>query len=91
MSKGLTTKEKQSLVQDFRTHETDTGSPEVQVALLSRRIEQLTSHVQANPKDFHTRLGLTKLVARRRRLLNYLQRENFQRYKDVVQKAGLRR
>lgn len=91
MSQGLTQPEKQSLISDFRIHETDTGSPEVQVAILSKRIEQLTKHVQTHKKDFHTRLGLTKLVARRRRLLNYLKREDFDRYKAVIEKVGIRR
>ena len=90
-TKGLTPLEKQELVADFRIHETDTGSPEVQIAVLTKRIAHLTAHVQIHAKDHHTRLGLMKLVARRRRLLNYLRREDFDRYKAVTERLGLRR
>ncbi len=91
MSEGLPKELKTSLVSEYRTHESDSGSPEVQVALLSKRIELLTTHAQRNPKDHHTRLGLQKLVAKRRRLLKYLEREHFDRYKSIVQRLGLRR
>ncbi|HYZ91131.1 MAG TPA: 30S ribosomal protein S15 [Actinomycetota bacterium] len=91
MSEGLPKETKTSLVSEYRTHERDSGSPEVQVALLSKRIEYLTKHAQSNPKDHHTRLGLQKLVARRRRLLKYLEREHFDRYKSLVERLGLRR
>ncbi len=91
MSKGLPKEEKLSLVSDYRTHEQDSGSPEVQVALLSKRIERLTKHVQVNTKDHHTRLGLQKLVAKRRRLLGYLERADFDRYKALRDRLGLRR
>lgn len=91
MSEGLPKELKQSLVSEYRIHEGDSGSPEVQVALLSKRIEGLTRHAQANPKDHHTRLGLQKLVARRRRLLKYLEGEDFDRYKAVIGKLGIRR
>jgi small subunit ribosomal protein S15 len=91
LSKGLPTEEKQTLVSTYATHEGDTGSPEVQVAVLSKRIERLTSHAQGHAKDHHTRLGLQKLVAKRRRLLDYLKREDFDRYKSIVERLGLRR
>ncbi len=91
MSKGLATEAKQELVSEYRTNEKDTGSPEVQIAVLSKRIEYLTRHAQRNAKDHHTRLGLQKLVAKRRRLLKYLEREDFDRYKSIVQRLGLRR
>ena len=91
LSEGLPKEQKQSLVSEYRTHERDSGSPEVQVALLSKRIEYLTTHAQSNPKDHHTRLGLQKLVAKRRRLLKYLEREDFDRYKSLVERLGLRR
>jgi small subunit ribosomal protein S15 len=78
-------------VAEYRVNEKDTGSPEVQIAVLSKRIEALTKHVQINKKDHHTRLGLQKMVARRRRLLGYLEREDFDRYKSVRDRLGLRR
>lgn len=90
MSRGLPKEEKLQLVTDYRTHENDSGSVEVQVALLSKRIEGLTAHVQIHKKDHHTRLGLLILNARRRRLLNYLRREDFERYKALRDRLGLR-
>jgi small subunit ribosomal protein S15 len=91
LSKGLPAEQKTALITDYRVNEKDTGSPEVQIAVLSKRIEALTKHVQANKKDHHTRLGLQKMVAKRRRLLGYLEREQFDRYKAVRDKLGLRR
>ena len=91
MSKGLPPEQKTALIGEYRVNDKDTGSPEVQIAVLSKRIEALTKHVQANKKDHHTRLGLQKLVAKRRRLLGYLEREEFDRYKAVRDKLGLRR
>jgi len=91
LSKGLPKEQMQSLVSEHRTHETDTGSPEVQIAVLTKRIAGLTRHAQGNAKDHHTRLGLQKLVAKQRRLLAYLEREDFDRYKAVVEALGLRR
>ncbi len=88
MSKGLPKEQKTALIGDFRVNEKDTGSPEVQIAVLSKRIEDLTKHVQVNKKDHHTRLGLQKMVAKRRRLLGYLEREEFDRYKAVARQAG---
>lgn len=91
MSEGLPKERKAELIAEYRVHDKDSGSPEVQVAVLSKRIQYLTTHAQANPKDHHTRLGLQKLVAKRRRLLRYLERENFDRYKSIVERLGLRR
>jgi small subunit ribosomal protein S15 len=91
LARGLPKEEKQSLVSEYRTHEKDSGSPEVQVAILSKRIAQLTGHVQRNKKDHHTRLGLLKLVQKRRRHLAYLEREDYDRYKSLIERLGLRR
>jgi small subunit ribosomal protein S15 len=90
LSKGLPQEQKQSLVSEYRVHERDSGSPEVQVAVLSKRIAGLTTHAQAHAKDHHTRLGLQKMVAKRRRLLNYLKREDFDRYKSLIARLGIR-
>jgi small subunit ribosomal protein S15 len=90
LSKGLPKEEKQSLVSEYRINERDSGSPEIQVAILSKRIAGLTTHAQSHKKDHHTRLGLQKMVAKRRRLLNYLKREDFDRYKSVIQRLGIR-
>ena len=79
------------LIQDYRAHETDTGSPEVQVALLSERISGLTGHFKTHAKDHHSRRGLIKLVQQRRRLLDYLKREDLTRYKKLIERLGLRR
>ena len=81
----------QEIIATHRTHETDTGSPEVQIALLSGRITHLTGHLQAHPKDHHSRRGLLMLVGRRRRMLDYVRGIDVQRYRDIVQKLGLRR
>ncbi|HEV3231786.1 MAG TPA: 30S ribosomal protein S15 [Candidatus Dormibacteraeota bacterium] len=83
--------EKSQVIETHRTHETDTGSPEVQVALMSDRVRYLTEHLKGHPKDHHTRLGLLKLVGRRRRLLDYLARRDIARYRSLVEKLGLRR
>jgi small subunit ribosomal protein S15 len=91
LSKGLPKEAKQQLIAEYRRSDTDSGSPEVQIAVLAKRIEGLTRHAQGNAKDHHTRLGLQKLVAKQRRLLAYLEREDFDRYKAVVEKLGLRR
>jgi small subunit ribosomal protein S15 len=82
---------KNDTIEAHRTHESDTGSPEVQIALLSSRISHLTSHLQAHPKDHHSRRGLLMLVGRRRRMLDYVRGIDVQRYRDIVQKLGLRR
>ncbi|MBL8912552.1 MAG: 30S ribosomal protein S15 [Archangium sp.] len=82
---------KQELVQKFRTHEKDTGSPEVQVALLSERINELTEHFKTHKKDFHSRRGLLKLVSQRRSLLDYLKSKNGERYKKLIDTLGIRK
>jgi small subunit ribosomal protein S15 len=79
------------VIEQFRTHESDTGSPEVQVALLSARIDQLTQHFDTHAKDHHSRRGLLKLVSQRRRLLDYLEGIDADRYQALVTKLGLRR
>jgi small subunit ribosomal protein S15 len=79
------------VVETYRRHETDTGSPEVQVALLSARIDHLTEHFKTHVKDHHSRRGLLKLVGQRRRLLDYLRRKDFQRYKTLIGQLGLRK
>jgi small subunit ribosomal protein S15 len=82
---------KPSVVEKFRTHERDTGSPEVQVALLTERINELTEHLRAHGKDHHSRRGLLMLVGRRRRFLNYLQSSDLERYRSLIRELGLRR
>ena len=82
---------KQQVIKTNRRHKTDSGSPEVQVALLSSRILQLTEHFKINKKDHHSRRGLLLMVARRRRLLDYLKRESPERYKTLIDKLGIRR
>ena len=82
---------KPSVVKDFRTHDKDTGSPEVQVALLTNRIAYLTEHFQSNAKDHHSRRGLLQMVGRRRRLLEYLRNEDADRYHKLIERLGLRK
>ncbi|GIX48657.1 MAG: 30S ribosomal protein S15 [Candidatus Tectimicrobiota bacterium] len=89
---ALEKEQKTSLIEAFRTHERDTGSPEVQVALLTERIRYITAHLQTHRKDHHSRRGrLIKLVGRRRRLLNYLRRQDFERYQNLIGRLGIRR
>jgi small subunit ribosomal protein S15 len=87
----LTPETKSEVVQKFKTHDGDTGSPEVQVALISERINHLDSHFKAHKKDHHSRRGLLMLVGRRRRLLDYLKRKDVTRYKNLIKRLGLRR
>ena len=87
----LTVQRKRSIIEDFKTHEGDTGSPEVQIALLTERIKSLTEHFKKFSKDHNSRRGLLVLVGSRRRLLNYLKDKNVDRYKKVVEKLGLRK
>ena len=87
----LATAKKTDLIQRFRTHETDTGSPEVQIAILSERIGELTEHFKTHKKDHASRRGLLMLVSKRRRLLDYLKTYDTERYKDVIQKLGIRK
>ncbi len=88
---ALAKEAKEQIVTDFRTHEADTGSPEVQVALLSKRINDLTEHFKTHKKDNHSRRGLLKMVSQRRSLLDYLKRIDIERYHQVVGRLGLRR
>jgi small subunit ribosomal protein S15 len=85
------TQRKKELVEEYRLHPTDTGSPEVQIALLSERIDYLTEHFKVHKKDHHSRRGLLKLVGQRRRLLDYLKRSDNPRYKSIIDRLGLRR
>jgi small subunit ribosomal protein S15 len=87
----MTPEKKKTVIEDFRTHPSDTGSPEVQIALLSERITYLTEHFKTHKKDHHSRRGLLKLVGQRRQLLNYLKRKSVDRYNTVVERLGLRR
>lgn len=82
---------KKSVIDAHAKHEGDTGSPEVQVALLTARIEQLTGHFKAHKKDYHSRTGLLKMVGQRRKLLNYLKKKDVQRYRALIEKLGLRK
>jgi len=84
-------KTKQEIINEFGKSDSDTGSAEVQVALLSNRIDHLTEHLKTHKKDHHTRRGLLMLVGKRRRLLQYLQNQDVQRYRDIIEKLGLRR
>ena len=88
---ALTTESKGSIIDQYRIHPSDTGSPEVQIAILSERISYLTEHFKTHKKDHASRRGLLKLVGRRRRLLEYLKRHEVGRYKEVIQKLGLRK
>jgi len=83
--------EKQAVIAANKTHETDTGSPEVQIAILSARILELTEHLKKNPHDNHSRRGLFKMVGKRKNLLGYLQRSDIERYRAIVEKLGLRK
>ena len=87
----LAREEKQEIIVGFATKEGDTGSPEVQVALLTERIKELTGHLKSFPKDNHSRRGLLKLVGQRRRLLDYLHGRDFNRYKSLIERLGLRK
>jgi small subunit ribosomal protein S15 len=82
---------KGSLIAEHRLHDTDTGSPEVQVAIFTKRITQINEHLNANEKDHHSRRGLLRLVGKRRRLLNYLSRNDVERYRSLIGKLGIRR
>ena len=87
----FSTEEKQKLIEKFKLHDTDTGSPEVQVGLLTHRISYLTEHLKVHKKDHHSRRGLLMLVGRRRRLLNYVKNKDVQRYRNIIETLGLRR
>jgi small subunit ribosomal protein S15 len=87
----LTKSERTKLIEDHRRSDQDTGSPEVQVAILSRRIDELTEHLRTHTTDHHSRRGLLQMVGRRRRLLEYLRREDVERYRSLIGRLGLRR
>lgn len=82
---------KERILNDFRTHESDTGSPQIQVALLTQRINELTEHFRTHKKDNHSRRGLLKMVSQRRSLLDYLKRKDIDQYHTIVERLGLRR
>ncbi|SEP58636.1 30S ribosomal protein S15 [Piscibacillus halophilus] len=88
---AISQERKQELISEFKTHDNDTGSPEVQVAILTEQINTLNDHLREHKKDHHSRRGLMKMVGRRRHLLNYLRNKDVQRYRDLVNKLGLRR
>ncbi len=87
----LATEKKQEIINTFKKHDTDTGSPEVQIAILTERITYLTEHFKIHKKDHHSRRGLLKLVGQRRRLLDYLKGKEVDRYKKVIEQLGIRR
>ena len=87
----LSSEKRKTIIADYRLNEKDTGSPEVQIALLSARIEYLTGHFKAHIKDHHSRRGLLKLVGQRRRLLNYIKDKDIERYRKVIKRLGLRK
>ena len=88
---SLTTEQKAKIMQDYQTHQGDTGSPEVQVALLSAHIDDLSGHFQTHPKDHHSRVGLLRMVNERRKLLDYLKRKDGNRYRALIERLGLRK
>jgi len=88
---ALSQDRKQAIIDQFRLHDKDTGSPEVQIAILTERINYLTEHLKTHKKDFHSRRGLLKMVGQRRALLNYLRQNDVDRYREIVEKLGLRR
>ena len=87
----LDSEKRKDVINNFQLHAVDTGSPEVQIALLSARIEYLTEHFKAHKKDHHSRRGLLKLVSKRRRLLDYLRKKDVERYRSVILRLGLRK
>lgn len=88
---ALSKDKKNDIIKTYQVHENDTGSPEVQIAILTDRINYLNEHLKANKKDFHSRRGLLKMVGQRRSLLDYLKKKDFERYRAIVTKLGLRR
>jgi len=87
----ITKAKKSKIVKDYGVHQTDTGSPEVQIAILSKRIDELASHLKKNPKDNHSRRGLLQMVADRKALMKYLEKKNTKRYNSLVKKLGLKK
>lgn len=88
---GLTQEKKREIINEFKTHEGDTGSPEVQIAMLTYRINELNEHLKKHKKDHHSRRGLLKMVGHRRNLLTYLKNKDITRYRKLIQRLGLRR
>jgi small subunit ribosomal protein S15 len=88
---ALAKDKKETIIRKFETHEGDTGSPEVQIALISERLSNLNAHFQTHKKDFHSRRGLLKLVGQRRRLLSYLKRSDYSRYENLIKQIGIRK
>jgi small subunit ribosomal protein S15 len=88
---SLSRENKSDLIETYRTHDADTGSPEVQIAILTKRIEYLTEHFKVHAKDHHSRQGLLKMVGKRRRLLDYLKRKDLGRYQQIIGQLGLRK
>lgn len=86
----LTKEQKDQIIKDYQTKEGDTGSPEVQIALLTFRIKELTEHMKKNPKDHSSRRGLFKLISRRKGLLNYVKNEDINRYRELIERLGIR-
>ena len=89
--KMITKEQKTTVIEANKTHENDTGSPEVQIAILSERIHQLTEHLKVHPNDKHSRLGMFKMVGKRRRLLDYLAKKDIERYRAIIAKLGIRK
>jgi len=87
----LTPEEKTKIIKKYKLHEVDTGSPEVQIALLTEEIKKLLFHLKKHPKDFHSKRGLLKMVSKRRKFLNYLKEEDIRRYNSIVKKIGLKK
>ena len=87
----ITTEIKKQIMEEYATHEGDTGSPEVQVAILTYRINELNEHLKANPKDFHSRRGLLKMVGQRRNMLAYLKSKDIERYRNLIARLNLRK
>lgn len=88
---AISKERKNEIIDEYKVHDTDTGSPEVQIAVLTEEITTLNEHLREHKKDHHSRRGLLKMVGKRRNLLNYLRNNEFSRYRDVIQKLGLRR
>ena len=86
-----TTEKKKTIIEQFKTHETDTGSPEVQIAILTRRINDLTEHLKMHKNDHHSRRGMLKMIGRRRNLLAYLKKKDIERYRAIIAKLGIRK
>ncbi len=87
----LTPEKKETIIKEYKTHKSDTGSPEIQIALLSKEIKMLLLHLKKNPKDLHSKRGLLKMVSKRRKLLKFLQKESAQRYRAIIKKMGLKK